>query len=87
MAVRGFPNQLKPNETAWIIDVLFASYGDLGNLFNYWRPWSIAGSVHKVIFCPAENCRVLRLTDNLHKAAYIFQCNREKQLVKFEMSK
>lgn len=72
MAVHGFPNQLKFNETAWIIDMLFASSGDLGNLFNYWKPWSNTGSLHKVIFFrPAENGRVLGLRRNLHKAVYI----------------
>lgn len=78
MAVHGFPNQLKSNETAWIIDVLFASKGDLGNLFNYWKPWSITGSIHKVIFLPAENGGVLRFTHNLHKAVYIWQWKRGK---------
>lgn len=87
MAVHGVLNQLKSNEMAWIIDVLFASYGDLGNLFNYWKSWSITGSVHKVIFLPDENSGELRLAHNLHKAAYVWQCNRGNPTVKSEKIK
>lgn len=55
MAVHGIPYQLKCNETTWIIDMLFASKGDLGDVFNYWKNWYITDRSPKVIYLPCEN--------------------------------